>query len=387
MSLLSALLSPLRPPFRPEPPFTHGQPAANAPRTAVLWCNLGTPDAPETAAVRRYLAEFLSDHRVIEIPKPVWWFILHGIILRTRPAKSAAKYASIWTKEGSPLRVWTEKQAKLLQGWLGERGHNVTVRYAMRYGQPSIGAQLDALKAEGVQRILIVPAYPQYSATSTASVLDAVYAWGQTVRALPELRFVNHYHDDAGYINAVAQRVEAHWKINGRPDALGQTTKLLMSFHGVPERTLHLGDPYHCECHKTARLLAQRLGLQPGQWQLSFQSRLGRAKWLEPYTEPSLIALGKAGVQRVDVVCPGFTSDCLETLEEIAIEGRETFLHAGGKVFNYIPCVNDDPTWITALSEIAQHHLAGWPTQGQGTVDAGVLEAQKQAALDMGAKQ
>ena len=387
MSLLSALLSPLRSPFRPEPPFTHGQPAANAPRTAVLWCNLGTPDAPETAAVRRYLAEFLSDHRVIEIPKPVWWFILHGIILRTRPAKSAAKYASIWTKEGSPLRVWTEKQAKLLQGWLGERGHNVTVRYAMRYGQPSIGAQLDALKAEGVQRILIVPAYPQYSATSTASVLDAVYAWGQTVRALPELRFVNHYHDNAGYINAVAQRIEAHWKTNGRPDALGQNTKLLMSFHGVPERTLHLGDPYHCECHKTARLLAQRLGLQPGQWQLSFQSRLGRAKWLEPYTEPSLIALGKAGVQRVDVVCPGFTSDCLETLEEIAIEGRETFLHAGGKVFNYIPCVNDDPTWITALSEIAQHHLAGWPTQGQGAVDAGVLEAQKQAALDMGAKQ
>ncbi len=385
MSLLSALLSPLRSPFRPEPPYTHGQPAANAPRTAILWCNLGTPDAPETAAVRRYLAEFLSDHRVIEIPKPIWWFILHGIILRTRPAKSAAKYASIWTKEGSPLRVWTEKQAKLLQGWLGERGHNITVRYAMRYGQPSIGAQLDALKAEGVQRILIMPAYPQYSATSTASVLDAVYAWGQTVRALPELRFAHRYHDDAGYINAVAQRVEAHWKINGRPDAQGQETKLLMSFHGVPERTLHLGDPYHCECHKTARLLAQRLGLQPEQWQLSFQSRLGRAKWIEPYTEPSLIALGNSGLKRVDVVCPGFTSDCLETLEEIAMEGRETFLHAGGKVFNYIPCVNDDPAWITALSEIAQRHMAGWPTQG--AVDAVMLvaqiEAQKQMALKM----
>jgi len=346
-----------------------------------VWCNLGTPDAPETAHVRRYLAEFLSDHRVIEIPKPIWWLILHGIILRTRPAKSAAKYASIWTKEGSPLRVWTEKQAKLLQGWLNERGHNITVRYAMRYGQPSIGTQLDALKAEGVQRILIMPAYPQYSATSTASVLDAVYAWGQTVRTLPELRFVHHYHDDAGYINAVAKHIEAHWEINGRPDAHDKATKLLMSFHGVPERTLQLGDPYHCECHKTARLLAQRLGLQPEQWQLSFQSRLGRAKWIEPYTEPSLIALGKAGVKRVDVVCPGFTSDCLETLEEIAMEGRETFLHAGGKVFNYIPCVNDDPVWITALSEIAQRHLAGWPTQG--SVDAGMLEAQKQMALKM----
>jgi protoporphyrin/coproporphyrin ferrochelatase len=379
-----SLLSPFKSPFRPEPPFTHGQPAANAPRTAVLWCNLGTPDEPTPSAVRRYLAEFLSDHRVIEIPKPIWWLILHGIILRTRPKISAAKYASIWTKEGSPLRIWTEKQAKLLQGWLGERGHNVTVRYAMRYGQPSIAAQLDALKAEGVQRVLIMPAYPQYSATSTGSVLDAVYGWGQTVRTPPELRFVNHYHDDPGYINALAKRIEAHWKINGKLDANGQNGKLLMSFHGVPERTLHLGDPYHCECHKTARLLAQRLGLEKDQWQLSFQSRLGRAKWLEPYTEPSLIALGKAGVQRVDVVCPGFTSDCLETLEEIAMEGRETYLHAGGKVFNYIPCVNDDAAWITALSEIAQRHLSGWPTLGG--VDGGTLEAQRKAAVALGAK-
>ena len=378
----SAFTSVLSSPFRPEPPYTHGQPGANAPRTAVLWCNLGTPDAPEAGPLRRYLAEFLSDHRVIEIPKPIWWLILHGIILRTRPAKSAAKYASIWTKEGSPLRVWTSTQAKLIQGWLGERGHHVTVRYAMRYGQPSIANQLDALKAEGVQRILILPAYPQYSGTSSASVMDAVFAWGQTVRALPELRFVNRYHDDAGYIDAVAKQVEKHWLTQGK---LAQGDKLLMSFHGVPERTLHLGDPYHCECQKTARLLAERLGLKPEQWQISFQSRLGRAKWLEPYTEPSLIALGKSGIQRVDVVCPGFTSDCLETLEEIAMEGKHAFLSAGGKDFRYIPCVNDSPAFITALSELAQRHLAGWPTSERLTSKE--LEASQARALEKGAVQ
>ena len=369
-------------PFRNEPPHRHGEPAPQQARTAVLWCNLGTPDAPEAAPLRRYLAEFLSDQRVIEIPKALWWLILHGIILRTRPAKSAAKYASIWTPEGSPLRVWTEKQAKLLQGWLGEHGHAVTVRYAMRYGQPSIASQLDALKADGVQRILILPAYPQYSGTSSASVMDAVFAWGQSVRALPEFRFVNRYHDDAGYIDAVARQVEAHWKTEGRLEA---DARLVMSFHGVPERTLHLGDPYHCECQKTARLLAERLGLRPEQWQLSFQSRLGRAKWLEPYTEPSLIALAKAGVRRVDVVCPGFTSDCLETLEEIAMEGRHAFMQAGGKQFHYVRCVNDAPSFIGALGAIAERHLSGWPTARSDNAQA---QADSRArALAAGAKQ
>jgi len=365
---------PLPSPFTPEPPFKHGQPAG----TAVLFCNLGTPDEPTPKAVRRYLAEFLNDHRVVEIPRLIWWLILHGIILRFRPAKSAAKYASIWTPEGSPLRVWTEKQAKLLQGWLGQRNHRVTVRYAMRYGTPSIPSQLDALKAEGITRVLIVPAYPQYSATTTASVFDAVYAWALKTRHLPELRFVNHYHDDAGYIMALAMRIERHWQTHGKPD------QLVMSFHGVPQRTLELGDPYHCECMKTARLLAEQLGIGKEQYKVTFQSRLGRAQWLQPYTEPSLVALAKSGVERVDVVCPGFTSDCLETLEEINMEARHAFTEAGGKVFNYIPCVNDDPEWITALCNITQRHLNGWPTQE--SPDPKASAASRAAALALGAK-
>jgi ferrochelatase len=360
-------------PFSPEPTYAHGQ----TPRTAVLLCNLGTPDEPTPKAVRRYLAEFLSDQRVVEIPRLLWLLILHGIILRFRPAKSAAKYASIWTPEGSPLKIWTEKQAKLLQGWLGQRNHRVKVGWAMRYGSTSIASQLDAMKAEGVTRVLVVTAYPQYSATTTASVFDAVYQWAQSCRAIPELRFVNRYHDHPDYIAALAASVERHWKKNGRPD------KLVMSFHGVPERTLHLGDPYHCECFKTARLLGNKLGLTKEQYQVTFQSRLGRAKWLEPYTEPTLIAMGKAGVKRVDVLCPGFTSDCLETLEEINMEAREAFLHAGGKVFHYIACLNDDPEWITALCNVTQQHLLGWNTLEE--VHPQTLAASREAALAQGA--
>ncbi len=359
--------------FKKEPAYTHGQ----APTTAILLCNLGTPDAPTPAALRRYLAEFLGDHRVVEIPRPIWWLILHGFILRLRPAKSAAKYATIWTPEGSPLKVWTEKQAQRLQDWLQAQGHHVTVRYAMRYGNPSMPAQLDALKAEGATRVLVLPAYPQYSGTTTASVFDAVYHWADRVRTIPELRFINRYHDDAGYIGALAQRIRAYWQEHGRPD------QLVMSFHGVPERTLHLGDPYHCECHKTARLLAQELGLSPSQYKLTFQSRFGKAKWLEPYTEPTLIQLAQAGVKRVDVVCPGFTSDCLETLEEIAQEAREAFLHAGGQAFHYIPCLNDSAAWIEAMGQLSTQHLAGWPTRQ--APDATALAASRAAALALGA--
>ena len=361
--------------FSKEPTYSHGQAA----RTAVLYCNLGTPDAPTAKAVRRYLAEFLSDHRVVEIPRLIWMLILHGIIVRFRPAKSAAKYASIWKPEGSPLKLWTEKQSKLLQGWLGQRNHAVKVRYAMRYGSTSIASQLDALKAEGVTRVLVVPAYPQYSGTTTASLFDAVYTWGQHIRALPELRFVNHYHDDPAYIAALANSVQRYWKEHGRPD------QLVMSFHGVPARTLELGDPYHCECMKTARLLASKLGLAKDQFKVTFQSRLGRAKWLEPYTEPSLIAMGRAGVKRVDVICPGFTSDCLETLEEISMEARAAFLLAGGKAFHYIPCLNDDPEWITALCQISERHMGGWDTQDEP--NAAAMATSRIAALGMGAKQ
>jgi len=362
-------------PFDPEPGFAHGRP----PLTGVLYCNLGTPDEATPAAVRRYLAEFLGDPRVVEIPALAWQPLLHGVILPLRSAKSAAKYAAIWTPEGSPLKVWTEKQARLLHGWLGERGHRVAVRAAMRYGSPSIAAQLDALKAEGASRILVLPAYPQYSGTTTASIVDAVGAWCRRQRSLPELRFVNRYHDHPGYIQALAARIGRHWLAHGRPE------HLVMSFHGVPQRTLQLGDPYHCECRKTARLLAGRLGLLPEHCSVTFQSRFGKAKWLEPFTEPSVRALARRGVGRVDVVCPGFTGDCLETLEEIGMEVRDAFLAAGGKEFHHIPCLNDEPAWIAALGAIAEQHLAGWPTQEAPAAPA--LAASRERALAMGARQ
>ncbi len=359
--------------FSPEPSHVHG----NANSTAVLLCNLGTPDAPTAPALRRYLAQFLSDRRVVEIPRALWWLILHGVILRVRPAKSAAKYASIWTPEGSPLKVWTEKQALMLGGYLGERGHRVKVRYAMRYGNPAIASVLDELKAEGVTRVLVLPAYPQYSGPTTASVGDAVGAWAQGIRSVPELRFVNRYHDDPGYIAALAKRVTDHWVVHGRPE------KLVMTFHGVPNRSLMLGDPYHCECQKTARLLLERLGLPADQVVNTIQSRYGKAEWLQPYTEPTLIALAQQGVKRVDVMCPGFTSDCLETLEEINLEARDAFLRAGGTDFNYIDCLNDQHEWIAALAGIAIQHMGGWPTQN--LPDEATLAASKQRALAMGA--
>jgi len=322
----------------------------------VLWCNLGSPDEPTASAVRTYLADFLGDPRVVEIPRLLWSLILHGIILRTRPAKSAAKYASVWTPEGSPLKTWTRKQALMLQGWLGERGHRVKVVEAMRYANPSIASQLDALKSEGVTRVLVLQAYPQYSATTTASVIDAVNGWSREVRRLPEFRFVNQYHDDPLYIEALAASVEAHWQQHGRPE------QLVMSFHGIPARNVQLGDPYQAQCLETGRLLAERLQLAVDQHRVTFQSRFGRATWLEPYTEPTLRALGAAGTGRVDVMCPGFPADCLETLEEIAMEGRDAFLQSGGKEFHYIPCLNDSPAWITALAGIAERNLLGWPT-------------------------
>ena len=361
-------------PFKTEPPYSHGQTA----RTAVLLCNLGTPDEPTPSALRRYLAEFLGDPRVVEIPRPVWLLILHGIILRVRPKKSAAKYAGIWLPEGSPLKVWTEKQATLLRGYLGERGHQVRVRYAMRYGNPSIASVMDELQAEGVTRVLVLPAYPQYSGTTTASVVDGIMNWARNVRHLPELRFVNRYHDDSGYIHALARTIRAHWAVHGQSD------QLVMSFHGVPERTLQLGDPYHCECHKTARLLAEHLGLAKDRYKVTFQSRFGKAKWLEPYTEPTLIELAQKGLKSVDVVCPGFTSDCLETLEEINMEAREAFLHAGGERFAYIPCLNDHPEWIRALADVAERHLQGWNTKvAENSMEQ---QASRERALAMGAK-
>ncbi len=343
--------------YRTEPPFAHDR----APKVGVLLVNLGTPDAPTPAAVRSYLAEFLTDPRVVEIPVAIWRPILHGIVLRMRPAQSAKKYALIWTKDGSPLLLHSVKQKALLQGLLGQRlkaaglpSDFACVELGMRYGAPGIASALDKLKAAGCERILVVPLYPQYAASSTASAIDAVCEYVQQGRRLPALRTIDGFHDEPGYIKALAQSVNDYWVKHGRPD------HVVLSFHGLPRRVLELGDPYHCHCHKTARLLMAELGLDVRQCTTTFQSRFGRAEWLKPYTADTLVALGKENKGRVDVVCPGFVADCLETLEEIGIEGRQAFLRAGGKDFHVIPCLNEHPRWIAALAELVHRNLSGW---------------------------
>jgi ferrochelatase len=361
-------------PYSAEPPYEHG----TVSRTAVLLVNLGTPTAPEAGAVRRYLRQFLSDPRVVEIPRWAWWPILYGIILTLRPRKSAAKYATIWTERGSPLMVHSEQQALLLRGYLGERGFDVDVALAMRYGEPSIASVLQRLRQSAVERVLLLPMYPQYSGTTTASVLDEVFDELRRTRNVPEVRWVRHFHDHPAYIESVKLAVLGHWKKHGRPQDAGGT--LLMSFHGVPKRTLKLGDPYHCECQKTGRLLAGALGLKDDEYRLTFQSRFGRAEWLQPYTAATLHELGAKGVPRVDVICPGFTADCLETLEEIAQEGRQEFLDAGGREFHYIPTLNDSPAFISALADIAQLHMQGWPV---ARADRVRREAEAQKSRDL----
>ncbi len=357
-------------------PYRHG----SIPKLGILLINLGTPEAPTAAALRPYLKVFLSDPRVIEIPRLVWWPILNFIILNTRPKKSAEKYAQIWTLEGSPLLLHTQKQTKLLQGYLGERTRTpVVVDYAMRYGSPSVESVLKKLKDQDCDRLLVIPLYPQYAASSTGSALDAVFAALGKMRDLPALRVVKHYHDDPGYIAALAQSVNDYWMQNGRPD------QLVMSFHGVPKFSLDKGDPYHCECQKTGRLLAAQLGLKPEQYTLSFQSRFGRAEWLKPYTQATLEALGKSGTQRVDVICPGFAADCLETLEEIAVECRGAFLTSGGQEFHYIPCLNERPDWIRALTDIALNNIQGWLVNDPAQLKQNAALSQT-LALGLGAK-
>ena len=360
--------------YQIEPSYTHGTPE----KTAILLVNLGTPDAPTAQAVRPYLKEFLSDPRVVEIPKAVWWLILNGIILNLRPKKSAAKYATVWMPEGSPLRVYTERQAHLLEGHLSQRTQApFVVEYAMSYGKPSIASVMQKLKAQNCTRILVVPMYPQYAASATATVFDRVFAAVQTMRNTPAIRTIKHFHDDAGYIKALAANVNEYWMKHGRPE------KLVMSFHGVPKYTLEKGDPYHCECHQTGRLLAQELGLSKEQYVVSFQSRFGKAEWIKPYTTATLLELGKQQTKRVDVVCPGFTADCLETLEEIAQEGKEDFQHAGGGEYHYIPCLNERNDWINALTDLVMENLHGWLKQP----DAAALEQSRLRALAMNAKQ
>ncbi|HEY9104065.1 ferrochelatase [Chitinimonas sp.] len=338
--------------YQTEPDFRHDQAA----RTGILLINLGTPEAPTAQAVRPYLRQFLSDPRVVEIPRLPWWLILNFFILPRRPAQSAAKYASIWTPDGSPLAIHTRAMAKLLQGYMGDAGQQVAVEWAMRYGQPSVASKLMALKEAGCERVLVVPLYPQYAASSSGSAMDAVADAIKTLRNPPEIRFIKQFHDAPDYIDTLARRVETHWARNGRGD------HLLMSFHGVPRFSLDKGDPYHCHCHKTARLLAERLGLPQDRYTVGFQSRFGRTEWLKPYTSEVLAGLGRKKTGKLDVICPGFVADCLETLEEIAIEGKAEFLTRGGGEFRYIPALNAEPDWIVALSRIVAPHLSGWLT-------------------------
>jgi protoporphyrin/coproporphyrin ferrochelatase len=325
-----------------------GHPPVPAPRVGVLLVNLGTPDAPDAPAVRRYLGEFLSDRRVVEIPPILWQPILRGIILRTRPKKSAHAYGLVWTEAGSPLAAITARQAAAVQhGW-----PEVMVDWAMRYGRPAIGERLQAMKDAGCERILIAPLYPQYCAATTATANDAAFAALAGMRWQPAVRTLPPYHDDAAYIAALKASVEAQLAaLDFTPDAL------VASFHGMPQRTLELGDPYHCHCRKTARLLSEAMNREVV---VAFQSRFGRAKWLEPATDVTLAALPGQGVSQVAVIAPGFSADCLETLEEMAIRGRDTFLEAGGERFAYLSCLNDSAPGVEMLRSILARELAGW---------------------------
>ena len=355
--------------------FTHDQPA----RVGVLITNLGTPDEPTTPALRRYLDQFLSDPRVIELPRLLWWLILHGIVLRTRPKKSAEGYRSVWSEEGSPLLVHTKGQSEGLKQRLQFRyGQNIEVAYAMRYGNPSIESAIEDLQRRGVRQLLVLPMYPQYSASTTGSTFDALSKDFQQRRWLPDLRFISHYHDFEPYIEAVARKIERYWEENGRPDML------VLSYHGVPKRYLLNGDPYHCECHKTTRLLTRRLGLREGEYMTTFQSRFGNEEWLQPYTDETMKSLPGQGVKRVHVVCPGFSSDCLETIEEIDEENREYFMEAGGEDFHYIPALNSDEDHIDMITTLVEKHLQGW-TLPENNPDE--LAASRERAEALGADQ
>jgi ferrochelatase len=325
-----------------------------------LLLNLGTPSAPTPKAVRTYLKEFLSDPRVVEIPRFIWWFILNGIILPIRSSTSAKKYASIWLPElGSPLMHYSRLQAKELGEKFNNEGHVMLVDLAMRYCKPSTQEVLESLREQGMERLLLLPLYPQYSATTSASSFDEVFRVLGTWRNQPELRLVKHYHDNPAYIAALRDQVLSAWDKDGQPD-FAKGDRFVMSFHGLPKRNLMEGDPYHCECLKTGRLLGEALNLEPGQYIVTFQSRFGKAEWLKPYTAPTIEKLAKEGCTRIDIFCPGFPADCLETLEEIAMEGKEIFLDHGGNDYRYIPCLNSNPKWIEALSDIAYEHMLGW---------------------------
>jgi len=368
------------PPFDSSPQYEHGLPES----LGVLLVNLGTPDEPTPAAVRRYLRQFLSDPRVVEFPRLLWLAVLHGYILRTRPAASAKAYEKIWTEQGSPLLLHSTDIANAMQEQLSARlSGGINVELAMSYGEPSIDAALQNMFDQCVRRIVVLPLYPQYSGTTTGSVFEAVASILAQRRWVPELRFINHYHDAAGYISALATSIRDFWDLHGRGE------RLLMSFHGLPRRTLHAGDPYHCQCQKTARLVAAALELDDDDWQISFQSRVGREEWLRPYTDEMLGRWGSENTSDIDVICPGFAADCLETLEEIEIQNAAFFAAAGGGKLRYIPALNARDDHVAFLSRTIEKNVAGWP---EASTDWSLSEATRrmekslQRAREMGAE-
>ncbi len=349
------------PPYLGTPNYDHTTPE----RLGVLLVNLGTPAAPTANAVRRYLKQFLSDPRVIEYPRWLWWLVLNGVILRIRPARSAHAYQQIWTEQGSPLLLNSQRLADKLTTQLRQHVHQgIQVALGMTYGEPSIDTALQQLHRANVRKLIVLPLYPQYSGSTTGSVFDAVSRVLQSWRWVPELRFITQYHDHDAYVAALAESIRLHWQTHERHH-------LLLSFHGLPKRYLLNGDPYHCQCFKTARLLAERLGLQQGEWSVSFQSRVGREEWLRPYTDELLMQYAKQGPKRVTVACPGFAADCLETLEEIALRNREDFLNAGGEHFDYAPALNDADCHVQALLQLITQHSQGWqPVQDRDQAQA-----------------
>lgn len=353
-------------------------------KTGVLITNLGTPDEPTTPALRRYLKQFLWDPRIVDLPRPLWWMILQ-VILWLRPSRSAKNYEKIWTDDGSPLLAISKKQLAAIQTRVEqETAAPVVVELGMRYGNPSIAAALEKLRAENVRRVLVFPLYPQYSCSTTASTFDAVAQAVKTWRWVPEFRFINSYHDTALYINALVNSIRENWDKNG------QGQMLLFSFHGTPRRFLTTGDPYHCLCQTTARLVAEQLGIVESRWQVTFQSIFGREEWLQPYTINTLQTLAQSGVNSVDVICPGFSADCLETLEEIEEENRDAFLKAGGEKFQYIPALNDRDDHVDALMRLIKEHSQGWINWGEDWDQSKHEQAnidREQRAVELGAPQ
>jgi ferrochelatase len=358
--------------YQGNPNYSHATPS----KVGVLITNLGTPQAATAKALKPYLKQFLWDPRVVEVPRPIWWMILNGIILNIRPKRSAEAYQEVWTERGSPLLFHTQDQSDKLRALLQAKyGEHIVVDFAMRYGQPSIDSALDRMADAGVTKLVVLPLYPQYSAATTGSTFDAIADNFKQRRRLPDLRFISHYHDNEHFINAIANSIQAHWETHGRAD------KLILSYHGMPQRYLEQGDPYHCECHKTTRLVVEKLGLKDGEYMTSFQSRFGREPWLQPYTDDTLKSLPEKGTKSVQVICPGFSSDCLETIEEIGGENREYFMEAGGERYEYIPCLNAEESHIAMMHELIASQANDWLSPFEEDP-----KATEQRALAMGSK-